>query len=48
MYFVKSFKIRQGIKEEISFKGIQKMPNQHFQIRTLLRNNYFIKKKRSL
>ena len=44
MYFVKSFKVRQGIKEGISFKGIQKMPNQHFQIRTFLKNNYFIKK----
>ena len=44
MYFVKSFKIGQGKKEDISFKGIQKMPNQHFPIRTFLRNNYFIKK----
>ena len=44
MYFVKSFKIGQGKKEDISFKGIQKTPNQHFPIRTFLRNNYFIKK----
>lgn len=42
MYFVKSFKVRQGIKRVFPLKVYRKCLINTFKIRTFLKNNYFI------